>query len=80
MPAATPCLCFLTLYQQEVLQTILILNAGLLCSRHFNHGNKINVFPNFRTKRHKIVENLALLTTELSNYKMCKVSMLFHIL
>ena len=31
----------------------------------------------FRKKRHKIVEIFALLTTELSSYKMCKVGMLF---
>ena len=31
----------------------------------------------FWKKRHKIVEIFALLTTELSSYKMCKVDMLF---
>ncbi len=31
----------------------------------------------FSEKRHKIVEFFALLTTELSSYKMCKVGMLF---
>ncbi len=40
-------------------------------------GNTINVFFIFRKKRHKIVEIFALLTTELSSYKMCKVGMLF---
>ena len=35
------------------------------------------VFFIFRKKRHKIVEIFALLTTELSSYKMCKVGMLF---
>ena len=31
----------------------------------------------FSEKMHKIVEIFALLTTELSSYKMCKVGMLF---
>ena len=41
-------------------------------------GNTINVFI-FLEKWHKIVENFALLTTELLSYKMCKVGMLFCI-
>ena len=53
------------------------MNAGSLCSRHVNYGNTINVFFIFRKKRRKIVEIFALLTTELSSYKMCKVGMLF---
>ena len=39
---------------------------------------KINGF--FSKKRRKIVEIFALLTTEISSYKMCKVGMLFCIL
>ncbi len=41
------------------------------------YGNTINDFFYFSEKRHKIVEFFALLTTELSSYKMCKVGMLF---
>ena len=55
------------------------MNAGSLCTRHVNYGNTINVFFYFSEKRHKIVEFLSLLTTELSSYKMCKVGMLFKI-
>ena len=39
----------------------------------------VNVFFNFLVKGHKIGEILALLTTELSSYKICKVGMLFCI-
>ena len=74
MHAATPRLHFQTLCQHEVFPVISTMNAGSLCSRH---GNTINVFFIFRKKRHKIVEIFALLTTELSSYKMCKVGMLF---
>ncbi len=77
MHAATPRLHFQTLCQHEVLRVISTMNAGSLCSRHVNYGNTINVFFIFRKKRHKIVEMFALLTTELSSYKMCKVGMLF---
>ncbi len=80
MPAATPRLYFQSLCQHEVLRAISMLNAGSLCSRHVNYGNTINVFFIFSQKRHKIVEIFALLTTELSSYKMCKVGMLFCIL
>ncbi len=76
MPAATPRLYLQTLCQHEVFEVISTLNAGSPCSRHVNYGNTINVFFIFR-KRHKIVENFALLTTELSSYKMCKVGMVF---
>ena len=77
MPAATPRLYFQPLCQHEVFRVISTLNAGSLCSRHVNYGNTINVFFYFSEKRHKIVEIFALLTTELSSYKMCKVGMLF---
>ncbi len=78
MPAATPRLYFQTMCQHEVFQVISTLNAGSLCSRHVNYdGNTINVFFYFSEKRHKIVDNFALLTTELSSYKMCKVGMVF---
>ena len=80
MPAATPRLYFQTLCQHEVFQVISTLNAGSLCSRHVNYGNTINVFFYFSEKRHKIVEIFALLTTELSSYKMCKVDMVFSTL
>ena len=54
------------------------MNAGSLCTRHviklWQHDQ---CFFYFSEKRHKIVEFLALLTTELSSYKMCKVGMLF---
>ncbi len=53
------------------------MNAGSLCTRHVNYSNTINVIFYFSEKRHKIVEFFALLTTELSSYKMCKVGMLF---
>ncbi len=54
------------------------MNAGSLCTRHVNYGDTINVcFFYFSEKRLKIVEFFALLTTELSSYKMCKVGMLF---
>ena len=36
-----------------------------------------SMFFYFSEKRHKIVEMFALLTTELSSYKMCKVGMLY---
>ncbi len=77
MHAATPRLYFQTLCQHEVFRVISTMNEGSLCSRHVNYGNTINVFFIFRKKRHKIVEIFALLTTELSSYKMCKVDMLF---
>ncbi len=77
MHAATPRLHFQTLCQHEVFWVISTMNAGSLCSRHVNYGNTINVFLFFGKKRHKIVEIFALLTTELSSYKMCKVGMLF---
>ena len=77
MPAATPRLYFQTLCQHEVFRVISTMNAGSLCTRHVNYGNTINVFFLFFGKRHKIVEFFALLTTELSSYKMCKVGMLF---
>ena len=77
MPAATSRLYSQTLCQHEVFRAISTMNAGSLCTRHVNYGNTINVFFIFRKKRHKIVEFLALLTTELSSYKMCKVGMLF---
>ena len=77
MHAATPRLHFQTLCQHEVFRVISTMNAGSLCPRHVNYGNTINVFFIFRKKRHKIVEIFALLTTELSSYKMCKVGMLF---
>ncbi len=77
MHAATPRLHFQTLCQHEVFRVISTMNAGSLCSRHVNYGNTINVFFIFRKKRHKIVEIFALLPTELSSYKMCKVGMLF---
>ena len=77
MHAATPRLHFQTLCQHEVFRVISTMNAGSLCSRHVNYGNTINVFFIFRKKRRKIVEIFALLTTELSSYKMCKVGMLF---
>ena len=76
MHAATPRLYFQTLCQHEVFRVISTMNAGSLCSRHVNYGNTINVFFYF-SERHKIVEIFALLTTELSSYKMCKVGMLF---
>ena len=77
MPAAPPRLYFQPLCQYEVLRVISTLNAGSLCSRHVNYGNTTNVFFFiFSQKRHKIVEIFALLTTELSSYKMCKVGML----
>ena len=53
------------------------MNASSLCSRHVNYGSTINAFFIFRKKGHKIVEIFALLTTELSSYKKCKVGMLF---
>ncbi len=77
MPAATPCLYFQTLCQHEVFPVISTVNAGSLCTHHVNYGNTINVFFYFSEKRHKIVEFFALLTTELSIYKMCKVGMLY---
>ena len=73
MPAATPRLYFQTLCQHEVFWVISTLNAGSLCSRHFNHDNTITVFFYFWEKTHEIVEILALLTTELSSYKKCNV-------
>ncbi len=39
-----------------------------------------SMFFIFSEKRHKIVEIFALLATELSSYKMCKVGILFCIL
>ncbi len=80
MPAATPRLYFQTLCQYEVYRVTSIINAGSLCTRHVNYGNTINVFFIFSEKRHKIVEFFALLTTELSSYKMCIVGMLFSTL
>ena len=77
MPAATPRLYFQTLCQHEVSRVISTMNAGSLCTRHVNYGNTINVFVYFSEKRNKIVEFFALLTTELSSYKMYKVGMLF---
>ena len=77
MHAATPRLYYQTLCQHEVFRAISTMNAGSLCSRHVNYGNTINVFFYFSEKRHKIAEIFALLTTELSSYKMCKVGMLY---
>ena len=79
MPAATPRFYFQPLCQHEVLRVISTLNAGSLCSRHVTMATR-SVFFIFSEKRHKIVEIFALLTTELSSYKMCKVGMLFCIL
>ena len=76
MPAATPRLYFQTLCQHEVFRVISTMNAGSLCTRHVNYGDTVNVFL-FFGKRYKIIEFFALLTTELSSYKMCKVGMLF---
>ncbi len=77
MHAANPRLYFQMLCQHEVFRVISTMNAGLLCSRHVNYGNTTNGFFIFSEKRHKIVEIFALLNTELSSYKMCKVGMLF---
>ena len=77
MHAATPRLYFQTLCQHEVFRVISTMNAGSLCSRHVNCGNTINVLFIFSEKMHKIVEIFALLNTELSSYKMCKVGMFF---
>ena len=82
MPAATSRLYFQTLCQHEVFRVISTMNAGSPWTRHVNYGNTmantINVcFFYFSEKRLKIVEFFALLTTELSSYKMCKVGMLF---
>ena len=80
MHAATPRLYFQTLCQREVIFRIIsILNAGSIFSRHVNHGIQSTFFI-FWTKGHKIVEILALLTTELSSFKIYKVGMLFCIL
>ncbi len=85
MPAATPSPFFQTLFQHEVLRIISTQNAGSFCLHH-NHQSRwqydlFNVFLKiFWTKGHKIVEILALLTTELSNSKIYKVGMLFAIL
>ncbi len=70
MLAATPRLYFEPLSQHEVFRVMSTLNAG----------NTINLFFILLEKRHKIIEIFALLTTELSSYKMCKVGMLFCIL
>ncbi len=77
MPVATSRLYFQTLCQHEVFRVISTINAGSLCTRHVNYGNTIDVFFYFSEKRHKIVEFFALLTTELSGYKMCDVGRLF---
>ena len=59
----------------------LFQHAGSLCLRHVNHCNTIVVsILIFWTKRHKIVEILALLSTKLSSSEMYKVgTMLFSI-
>ena len=45
-----------------------------------DHGNtKMSIFLFFLDKGHKIFKILALLTTELSSYEICKVAMLFCI-
>ncbi len=72
MPAATPRLYFQTLCQHEVFRVISTMNAS--CYKLWQHDQ---CFFYFSEKRHKIVEFFALLTTELSSYKMCKVGMLF---
>ena len=77
MHAATPRLHFQTLCQHEVFRVISTMNAGSLCSRHVIKLWQHDQCFFFRKKRHKIVEIFALLTTELSSYKMCKVGMLF---
>ncbi len=79
MHAETPRLHFQTLIQHEVFYIISTLNVGSHCLRHGNHDNTINIFIVW-TKRHKIVEILALLTTKLSSFKIYKVGMLFWIL
>ena len=66
------------LFQHEVFNIKKTLDAGSLCSRHVNHGNT-SMFFYFLDNRHKIVEFFALLQTELSSYKIYKVSMLFCI-
>ena len=42
-------------------------------------GQHVNVFFNFLDEGHEIVETLALLTTEVLSYKICKVGMPFYI-
>ncbi len=76
MHAATPRLHFQTLCQHEVLRVISTMNAGSLCRVMLTMATR-SMFFLFFGKRHKIVEIFALLTTELSSYKMCKVGMLF---
>ncbi len=51
------------------------MNAGSLCTRHVTMATR-SMFFLFSEKKHKIVEFFALLPTELSSYKMCKVGML----
>ena len=83
MHAATPRLYFQQLCQHEVFR----LYQHRTCDgtqAHFALVMKTmatrSMFFYFFEKRHKIVESFALLTTELSSYKWCKVGMLFCIL
>ncbi len=80
MPAATPRLYFQTLFQHEILRLYQHrTQAHGEHDAHVHHGNAINVFLIFWTKRHTIVDILALLNTELSSSKIYKVGMLFSI-
>ncbi len=77
MPAATPRIYFRPLCQHELLLVISTLKAGSLCRVMLTMATR-SMFFILSEKKHKIVEILALL--QLSNYKMCKVGMLFCIL
>ncbi len=77
MHAVTPRLANQTLFQHEVFRIISTLNAGSLWA-HFACVTVTmairSTFFIFWTKRRKIVEILALLTTKLSSFKIYKVS------
>ena len=79
MPAATPRIYFRPLCQHEVLLVISTLNARSLCRVMLTMATR-SMFFILSEKKHKIVEIFALLTTQLSSYKMCKVGILFCIL
>ena len=77
MPAATPRLYFQTLCQLKYFGLYINNERRLTLLTMLTMATRSMFFFYFSDKRRKIVEFFALLTTELSSYKMCKVGMLF---
>ncbi len=67
----------LTMATQEPGYEVVAVNS-IYTRVHWVVATRSMFFFNFSEKRHKIVEIFALLTTELSSYKMCKVGIFLH--